>query len=303
MKKTFILTLLFTLGATLAMAQLPDSLQIQNEKYQQEQLRLEQEQEQQRLRFEQEQEQLRIEQEQEQQKILEEQEQERQKELRQQEKAEKRAQRKERREAIGRKLSFSLDPYVGINLTSRLFQYAEPYYSDGLNLGADFAIHYPLSKKFDINVGVGYRLTAYMFSNNIIYDPNTSDFVFLDYANYYRGAATLGIHSLQFPITISYLKNKNDKNKYYFLGFNVGYNFTSNFGVSQLNSDNKYDSKYTEPNPANLKQWKLDLVLGYNSSWLIFRPTVQIHVNLLPTYIDGTNNGNPIHEIGVTVKL
>ena len=293
MKKLFAVIILSVLVMPAAMAQVPDSV-IRNQKEQEmlERQRKEQESlQKEQDKIQKEQEQLQRDQERERQKA---------------EKERKRAERKERRAQIGRSTGLSIDPFIGLSFPTRTFKFADPCHHTGFHLGAGVAIHYPLNKKFDFNLGVGYRATLLTYTNDIVYNPATEDFAFRDYDNHYSGYAMSSIHTLQVPITLSYVKkDKNDRNKYFYFGLNIGYNFATQFNVYQLDQGNSYKkvSAFSTENPLNLKNWRCDLLVGVGRSRFLFRPTIQLYFNLLPTYIDGVNNGNPIHEFGLTLSL
>lgn len=301
MKKVFLAVLLCALSFTGVKAQVVDSLE-QN-RQQQEMLQQQEKELQKQLKQEQK------EQEEQEKAMLKQQKQEQKEQEaleKQQKKEEKQAAKEakaQRRAEIGRGLSFSIDPALGVGFTSFFTDAASPYYSDNFSLGLTVNVHYPIAKKWDVNIGVGYQMAYHEYYNDIIYDGVNNNFILNDYLTPLNATPHTFIHTFELPITIAHVKTKNDKRSYLYAGLSVGYNIASNFAVSMVQSDNSTSKMYAEPNIANVNKWRLDVIVGWSKSWFLFRPGVQLYFNLLPTYIEGTNGGNPIHELGVKVAL
>ncbi|MCQ2261528.1 MAG: outer membrane beta-barrel protein [Bacteroidales bacterium] len=225
----------------------------------------------------------------------------------QQKKEEKQAAKEakaQRRAEIGRGLSFSIDPALGVGITSIFTEAASPYFSNNFSLGLTANLHYPIAKKWDVNFGVGYQMAYHEYYNDIIYNGDNKDFVLNDYLTPFYATPHTFIHTIEVPITIAHVRtNKEGDRTYLYAGLNVGRNIATDFAVSMVQSDNSTSKMYAEPNIENVNKWRLDVVLGWSESWFLFRSGFQVYFNLLPTYIKGTNDGNPIHEFGIKLSL
>ena len=82
-----------------------------------------------------------------------------------QKKAEKKRKRQEHYAAWGRHPNFTADPYVSIVSARRIYTKNSLYNSVGANVGVVFDYHRPIAKRWDFNVGIGYRFTYLTYSH------------------------------------------------------------------------------------------------------------------------------------------
>lgn len=283
MKKLYILlfALLFSAGAVYA--QNDDELQKKQQQEQQELLR-QQQKEQERLQKQQQKEEERLAKEQakaqeeaakkEQDRIKREQAKEQNAIRKDQKKAEKKAKRQENYAKWNRKPSFTADPYATILTDRRIYGTNNLFNAVGFNMGGVIDYHRPIAKRWDVNIGVGYRYTNYFYSH---LDAGISDFEGKEQTRSYS--------SIIVPIKLSHINKDNDHGWY--IGVAPGYNF----GFQSI------------PNGASFNKFRCDATIGTQSRWLIFSPGFEVYFNLLPTYTTNGQNEGKIHEFGVRFTL
>lgn len=310
MKKIMLVAVALMLGMGCAYAQGDDPAERQK---QQEALLKQQQKEQEALLQQQmkEQEELQKKQEREEQKAIEEQRKAEEKAYAQQQKdearkakeeqkkAEKKQKRAERRAAIGRGMSFGIDPFTGYVNSNLLSEPASLYNSVGYELGAVVTVNYPLSKKWDLTVGAGYRMASYSYLNTVKAMDGKMDTILTN--SPYRNMSTLGTHTILVPIMLSHF-DKDKKHTDVYFGIRPGYTFKNSFGFTQLGKDNKWsEPKHQKENIDFLNAFRLDVVLGSTyRHFLIFNPGISLFFNLMPTY---TPDGAGIHEFGINIAL
>lgn len=213
--------------------------------------------------------------------------------------------KRQRREEIGRGSRIGIDPYAYLASTTRATQYSDPYNSASIvGLGANLTYHYPLNKKIDFVIGLGYKLNLTEYTNFLKPNDDHTDILFNDITSHFDYKSMLSTSSIMVPIHLNFVRKEGRKMKEIYLGVNAGYTFKSTFAGAQLNADNQYEEKYSVTDMKNYKKMRLDFVFGFNTDkFLFFSPGVEVFFNILPTYIDGTNNNNPIHEFGVKIQL
>ena len=195
-----------------------------------------------------------------------------------QKKAEKKRKRQEHYAAWNRHPNFTADPSVSIVTDRRMYTYNSFYNSIGGNIGITFDYHRPIAKHWDINIGLGYRLTyltySHLFSHADFADSITrSDFDGKEQSRTFS--------SILIPIKLSHISKDNDHGWY--IGVVPGFNF---------------GTKAAEG--AKFNKFRLDAAIGTQSRWLIFSPGTEIYFNLLPTYTSGDKK---IHEFGIRFVL
>ena len=195
-----------------------------------------------------------------------------------QKKAEKKRKRQEHYAAWNRHPNFTADPSVSIVTDRRMYTYNSCYNSIGGNIGITFDYHRPIAKHWDINIGLGYRLTyltySHLFSHADFADSITrSDFDGKEQSRTFS--------SILIPIKLSHISKDNDHGWY--IGVVPGFNF---------------GTKAAEG--AKFNKFRLDAAIGTQSRWLIFSPGTEIYFNLLPTYTSGDKK---IHEFGIRFVL
>ena len=82
-----------------------------------------------------------------------------------QKKAEKKRKRQEHYAAWGRHPNFTADPSVSILTDRRIFGKNNYYNSMGGNIGVTFDYHRPIAKRWDFNIGIGFRYSIYWYSH------------------------------------------------------------------------------------------------------------------------------------------
>ena len=302
MKKFYILLIALALTAGTAYAQSNDSIErakqqealLKQQQKEQEELLKQQQKEQERLMREQQKAAEKAQQERakEQEKLIKEQQKEQEKALKkeqdrqkreqakaeqkirqQQKKAEKERKRQEHYAAWGRKPSFTADPSVSMLTDRRIYGQNNYYNSIGANLGVTFDYHRPIARRWDFNIGLGYRYTIYCYSHlGITGDDITA-------ASYNVKEQTTPTSTIVLPIKLSHI-NKDNEHGWY-IGAIPG------FMISK---------------PVyNMNRVRLDLAIGTQNRWLIFAPGTEVYFNLLPTYTKGS--GNMIHEFGIRFTL
>lgn len=284
MKKFYILlfALLFSAGAVYA--QNDDEL-LKKQQQEQQDLLKQQQKEQERLQKQQQKEEERLAKEQakeqeaaaqkEQDRIKREQAKEQNAIRKEQKKAEKKAKRQENYAKWNRKPSFTADPSATI-LTDRRFYGQNNYLNAvGYNLGVVIDYHRPIAKRWDCNIGLGYRFTNYYYSH---LDAGVVGFDGKEEVRSYS--------SIVLPLKLSHINKDNDHGWY--LGVTPGFNFGFNKSL---------------PTGYSFNLFRCDVAIGTQSRWLIFSPGFEVYFNLLPTYSSNIQNEGKIHEFGIRFNL
>lgn len=187
--------------------------------------------------------------------------------------AEKKAKRAEHYAQWGRKPGFTADPSAGVLLDRRMFGQNNYYNSVGANLGVVFDYHRPIARRWDVNLGLGYRYGLFCYSHLGI----TGDGI--NAGSYNVKEQTSATSTLIVPIKLSHI-NKDNKHGWY-CGVTPGI---------MLNTPDH-----------GMNRFRFDLSIGTQNRWLIFAPGTELYFNLVPTYKNGVQN--KIHEIGVRFTL
>lgn len=191
-----------------------------------------------------------------------------------QKKAEKKRKREEHYTAWGRRPNFTADPSVSI-LTDRRFYGKNNYYNSiGGNVGVTFDYHRPIAKRWDFNIGIGFRYAIYCYSHlGIVGDSITVN-------SYNVSEKVANTSTIVLPIKLSHI-NKDNKHGWY-IGATPGVMINKN-------------------TPYNMNRFRLDVAIGTQGRWFIFSPGTEVYFNILPTYKSGS--GNMIHEFGIRFVL
>ena len=214
----------------------------------------------------------------------------------------KEQERKDKRASWGRNAHLSLDLFVGSTCAMPLIGDDNIYSAAGANLGLDVNYHYPIGKRWDVSVGLGYRATllSYEYATKCVDAEGTALGTFPE-AGYWSASPTVTIHTFQVPIRLAYVSKKD---KELFLGVNLGYNFSSSFTLERiLPADNSVSTSQSVANPTMLNRFRCDLVIGIQTRRGLFLPGCEIYFNLAPTYIEGVETEGRIHEFGVRLAL
>ena len=192
-----------------------------------------------------------------------------------QKKAEKKRKRQEHYAAWGRHPNFTADPYVSIVSARRIYTKNSLYNSVGANVGVVFDYHRPIAKRWDFNVGIGYRYTYLTYSH--LFSKNDT----IDINSFSGTEKSRHFNTIFVPIKLSHINKDNDHGWY--IGVAPGFNFPKKTAEG-----------------AKFNQFRVDASIGTQSRWLIFSPGTEIYFNLLPTYTSGNTK---IHEFGIRFVL
>lgn len=212
-----------------------------------------------------------------------------------QKKIEKKQKRAANLAAWGRKNHFSVDPFVGLFNSQRSFKGDNLYNSWGVGLGLDVNYHYPIAKRWDVNVGLGYRYSLYAYNHALAFGPNGASIY--NKNNYNGNMPTASVSTIEVPVKLSHVSKDNKDEIYLGLvpAFNIATSFTyETMNAGKLESNTKSDLKL-------INSFRLEVVLGKQSKWTIFAPGVQAYFNLMPAYVGSLDV--PIHEFGIRLAL
>lgn len=285
MKKFYILLVAMAISAGAAFAQSDDEIQRQQEallkqqQKEQQDLLIQQQKEKEELQKQQAKEEARLQKEQEkarQEEIKKEEDRQKREEAKAvndarkaQKAAEKKAKRAEHYAQWGRKPGFTADPYAGVLLDRRMYGQNSLHNAVGASVGVNFEYHRPIARRWDFNIGLGYRYGLYCYSH--LLGAQT---------NFNGKEEVLNNNAIFVPIKLTHV-NKDNQHGWY-LG--VAPAFT--FGPANLNPE--------------FNHFRCDVTIGTQNRWLIFAPGMELYCNLLPTYSVGDAK---IHEIGVRFTL
>lgn len=225
-------------------------------------------------------------------------------------KQEKQMKKAERKAAINRNFYISLDPHVDYTVNTNVFNKTDLYhtgtmlwrgYRGDFNVGADIDFHIPLSKRANLQWGVGYALSRMAYTNDVmpnaafdalVLNPNTTG-----YEMQYNAFA----HRLEMPLLLSFTgkKDSTDWKEVYF-GVRLGYTYAANFRTRSWDASN---NAVVSPNidvKNAFNTYQLKLVVGGCRKVFIFSPGYELYFNLLPTYVDANTS---VREIGLIYKL
>ncbi|MCQ2283109.1 MAG: PorT family protein [Bacteroidales bacterium] len=169
----------------------------------------------------------------------------------------------------GRGPRVGFDPYGSLLTDRRLYGRNNQYNSVGFNVGGVLEYRQPIGRRFNFNVGLGYRWTYYTYSHLDITSDDFDVNGFEQHRDY---------HSILAPMKIA-LVEKNNKRMWY-----AGITPATNIGMVSVPT-------------SSWNIFRLDVTLGMQNRLSIFSPGVEVYYNLLPTYNDGV--GIPIHEFGL----
>lgn len=195
-----------------------------------------------------------------------------------QKKAEKKRKREEHYAAWGRRPNFTADPYVSIVSARRIYTKNSLYNSVGANVGVTFDYHRPIAKRWDFNIGIGYRYTFLTYSH--LFGQKDVD-AGIDLNSFGGEEKSRAINTIFVPIKLSHI-NKDNQHGWY-IGIAPGFNFP------KLSAES-----------AKFNQFRVDASIGTQNRWFIFSPGTEVYFNLLPTYTSGNTK---IHEFGIRFVL
>lgn len=216
-----------------------------------------------------------------------------------QKKQQKKQQRAEDLAAWGRKNHFSIDPFVGLAYSQRGLTKDSPYNSWGADFGLDLNYHYPIAKRWDLNVGLGFRYALYAYNHAVRFDANGISV--LNKGNYNGTVPTASVSTAEVPIKLSHV-SKDNQNEI-FLGLVPAFNIATTTTYELVDASGQLQS-VSDKNLKLMNRFRCDLVLGRQGKWMVFAPGVQAYVNLMPTYVENASGlASPIHEFGIRLAL
>ena len=210
----------------------------------------------------------------------------------------KKAHRAERREEIGRGLSFSIDPYAGLGLNYNSNDGTDLFAGWQEYLGAQVMLHYPLFKRWDLNFGLGVMADLYCLRNNANFNADSNILVEERPSSYISERDLISSTFIQLPIYLSHVSD--NKNELYF-GIKPAFDLKSSFSHVTVDGNNTIQQNGIAIDPNTMmNRFRMDVVLGSQRRFFIFDLGYELFFNLLPTFIDGNTS---IHEFGIMIKL
>lgn len=218
----------------------------------------------------------------------------------------------ERRESHDRRFYLSVDPYMGYTINSNFRDKNNPYHSGSMFwrgyrgdfvCGADLMAHMPLNKHWNFDLGVGYGLNRFAYTNDVNFDTNSNALVLKPQADLVATEIQYNgwLHHIEVPLLLSRCSTKGDTNwKESFFGVIIGYNTQANFRTRQWDANN---DKVVSDNTNMLQafnKYEAKVVLGTMEKTFIFAPGSYIYLNVLPTYVDPNHK---VYEFGLVYKL
>lgn len=192
-----------------------------------------------------------------------------------QKKAERKRKKQEHYAAWGRSPRLTADPSASFLFNRRLLGRNSLYNGMGYCLGFVFDYHVPIARRWDFNIGLGYRYTTYAYSHKFSSDKIEE----LTVDDFYGKEITNALHTVVLPLKISHISKDNERGLY--LGVTPGFNINK---ISYIN------------------RFRCDLSVGSQQKFLIFSAGWELYYNLLPTFV-GVEQKGRIHEFGVRFVL
>lgn len=189
--------------------------------------------------------------------------------IRKQKAAQKKTKRRGNYSRWGRGPRVGFDPYGSLLTDRRLYGRNNQYNSVGFNVGGVLEYRQPIGRRFNFNVGLGYRWTYYTYSHLDITQEGFDVNGFEQHRDY---------HSILAPIKIALVEKNNTR--MWYLGITPG----TNIGMVSVPT-------------SSWNIFRIDATFGMQDRLSIFSPAIEVYCNLFPTYDDGI--GTPIHEFGL----
>ena len=217
--------------------------------------------------------------------------------------AAKRAAREQRRAEIGRGLRFELAPTVGQGYNTLLSQRGSAYHHHAFDAGAALLLHWPLSRRWDLSAGAGFRLSQLSFSNSVQFNTSSHTLVGHELGGWRDYRCLLSERSIVVPLRVNVVTNSLTN---IYLGFNIAYALSNTFGYDRMgqNGDWEPDEELMMNNIETLGTWRAEVAVGMTFPlWWIFRWGWELYFSLTPTF-DTSIAGTPsVHEFGLRLSL
>lgn len=212
----------------------------------------------------------------------------------------KAAKRAERREAIGRSGRISFDPIFGVAEHQR--DHEMLYSGLNYNLGLDVVYHYPLRKRWDLNVGLGYHLNWLSLRNNAQFIDTANRLATYTPLTYLNEKCTFNWGQLQLPILLSHVNA--DKNREFYLGVRLGFTLSSKYTHFFYTSESTHNTQETEITPGKqINKFNCRVVLGFQKKkFLFFSPGAELFFDLTPT-ITAPLYPAEVRSFGINIKI
>lgn len=216
------------------------------------------------------------------------------------EKQKKEAKRAERREAIGRKghLSVDADLFVGSHGLD-----GERFYSgETSSFGAELVYHYPLRKRWDLNMGAGFFFNNLTLLNNASLNATHDGLDPYTPLSYRHETCAFNYPTIEIPIRLAYVSEKNNG---FYLGLRLSYALKATYGHTWFDAtgDSHADNDEVKSG-AIINRFGCRLTLGIQEKFLCFAPGYGLFLDLLPTIVPDLQEGSTsIHTFGIFLKF
>lgn len=219
------------------------------------------------------------------------------------ERAAKRAAREQRKAEIGRGLRFEFSPTLGYSNNSHLSQRGNAYHNYAFDGSAALIVHWPLSRRFDVSAGAGFRLTHRNFNNSVCFDTASHLITGHSIDGWRDYSCWLTERSIIVPVRINIVTNQDFS---IYLGATIAYQLSNSFNYERMRENNAWEPvedlilNNIEASPT----WRIELTAGMTYPlWWIVRWGWELYYCLTPTFDTSYPNTPSIHEFGIRLVL
>lgn len=218
-------------------------------------------------------------------------------------KAERKARREQRKAEIGRGLRWEFAPAVGLGGNTYLGHRGDAYSHHSFDFGGALLVHWPLSRRFDLSIGLGFRLTHIALHNSVQFDTASGQFVGYDLTGWrgYRNWTT--DRSIYVPLRVNVVTNQ-DYSVY--LGLNLAYRMGNTFTYERMAENDIWTpvDELAMSNIETLGQWRIEVAVGMTYPlWWILRWGWEVYYSLTPTFDTSIPHAPTTHEFGIRLNL
>ncbi len=215
----------------------------------------------------------------------------------------RRVKREQRKAEIGRGLRFELAPNLGISGNTYLGHRGDAYSHHSFDIGGALLMHWPLSRRFDLSIGLGYRLTHTALHNSVQFDTASGQLVGYDLTGWrgYRNWTT--DRSIYVPMRVNVVTNQ-DYSVY--LGLNLAYRLGNTFTYERMAENDTWTpvDELAMNNIETLGHWRIEVAVGMTYPlWWILRWGWEVYYSLTPTFNTSLPNVPTTHEFGLRLNL
>lgn len=218
-------------------------------------------------------------------------------------KAERKARREQREAEIGRGLRWEFAPAVGLGGNTYLGHRGDPYSHHTLDATAALLMHWPLSRRFDLSVGLGFRLTHIALHNSVQFDTASSALTGYNLDGWRAYSCWLTQRSLVVPVRINVVTNQ-DYSVY--LGANLVYQMNNTFNYERMAENDSWTpvDELAMNNIETVGTWKVEVAVGMTYPlWWILRWGWEVYYSLTPTFDTSIPHAPATHEFGIRLNL